>query len=121
MVNTWNISPKDQISYDHAKEPEPYGMSKDAYNHPGTPEGTLTAYQLDDCSVYPGVKHRYWIYVPAQYQSAKPAALMFFLDGLTYVDDCHANIVMDNLIAAGEMLVTIGVFVEAGDKGPGYP
>ena len=30
---------------------------------------------------YPGTQHTYWVYVPAQYDPAKPACLMIFNDG----------------------------------------
>ena len=52
----------------------------------------------------------YWIYIPAAYDASKPACLFVCLDGITY----NAPTVFDNLIATGQMPVTIGVFVSPG-------
>ncbi|HEY0455481.1 MAG TPA: alpha/beta hydrolase-fold protein, partial [Verrucomicrobiae bacterium] len=60
----------------------------------------------------------YWIYVPKQYDAAKPACLMVFQDGASYVNangQFRAPIVFDNLIHKKEMPVTIGVFINPGD------
>lgn len=70
-----------------------------------------------DGGVFPGTIRRYWVYVPQQYQAGEPAALMVFQDGHAYVNrdgEFRAPTVMDNLIAKGEMPVTIGVFVNPG-------
>lgn len=75
---------------------------------------------------YPGLnqmlKYEYWIYVPAQYKAGCPAALMVFQDGMHYVaedTEFNAPLVFDNLIAKGEMPVTIGVFINPGEPGDG--
>jgi enterochelin esterase-like enzyme len=76
---------------------------------------------------YPGVnqmlKYEYWIYVPSQYKAGCPAALMVFQDGMHYVStdsEFHAPVVFDNLIAKGDMPVTIGVFINPGEPGNGH-
>ncbi len=76
--------------------------------------------------LYPGVaqmlKYEYWIYVPSQYKAGCPAALMVFYDGMHYVAEdsqFNAPTVFDNLIAKGEMPVTIGVFINPGEPGDG--
>jgi enterochelin esterase family protein len=76
--------------------------------------------------LYPGVtqmlKYEYWIYVPAQYKAGCPAALMVFYDGMHYVaedSEFNAPTVFDNLIATGDMPVTIGVFINPGEPGDG--
>jgi enterochelin esterase family protein len=47
---------------------------------------------------------------------------MVFQDGALYLGpDVNAPVVFDNLIHRREMPVTIGVFVQPGDKGPGMP
>lgn len=66
----------------------------------------------------------YYIYVPAQYDSAKPAALMVFQDGFTYVGDSgdfRVPIVFDNLIHKKQMPVTIGLFVNPGHLTKDFP
>ncbi len=70
------------------------------------------------------LKYEYWIYVPAQYKPGCPAALMVFQDGLHFVgiDDAQINAptVMDNLIASGDMPVTIGLFINPGEPDGHY-
>jgi enterochelin esterase-like enzyme len=47
--------------------------------------------------------------------------LMVFQDGGKCLAEAHAPIVFDNLIHRRELPVTIGLFVDAGDSGPGSP
>lgn len=61
-------------------------------------------------SIYPGISYSYEIYVPQQYSSQQAACLYVGLDGVL----CNAPAVMDSLIAAGRMPVTIGVFLQPG-------
>ena len=65
---------------------------------------------LDKSAIYPGTVHTFQVYVPDQYDGKKPAALYVGLDGVL----CHAPEVMDSLIAARKMPVTIGVFLQPG-------
>ena len=51
----------------------------------GTPRGKIMGYTLEDCAFYPGVKHKYWIYTPAQYDGKTPADLILFLDGQMHI------------------------------------
>ncbi len=71
-------------------------------------DGSLTQNDFDD--IYPGTVHTYQVYVPEQYDGSKPACLYVGLDGVL----CNAPAVMDSLIAAGKMPVTIGVFLQPG-------
>ncbi len=63
------------------------------------------------------------VYVPAQYKKDEPAALMIFQDGHSYRDvkgRFRVPVVFDNLIARGDMPVTIAVFINPGhDKSKG--
>ena len=65
---------------------------------------------LERSTIYPGTVHTFQVYVPDQYNGKQPAALYVGLDGVL----CHAPEVMDSLIAAGKMPVTIGVFLQPG-------
>jgi enterochelin esterase family protein len=105
-------------------QPGPYKLSEDSLAREGVPKGTITRHVFAESSVYPGTLHEYWLYIPAQYDGKTPAALMVFQDGHAYVgdkSDFRATTVMDNLIAAGEMPVTVGVFIEPGHKGDTLP
>ncbi len=65
------------------------------------------------------------IYVPAQYTSEKPAALMVFQDGQSFSNvkgRWRVPVVFDNLIARGDMPPTIAVFINPGhDKAKPKP
>ena len=103
----WNVSAKDQISYDRIDDPEPYVLSGDSLKKEGVPQGKLIEGFLTDCSVYPGVAHEYRLYVPQQYDPSIPAALMVVLDGLMYLNDTNFTTVLDNLIYKKEIPATI--------------
>lgn len=97
---------------------EEYKLGPDSERKPGVPVGKVTEHVWKS-TIFPGTIRRYWVYVPAQYKPETPAAVMVFQDGHTYVGEkgkFRAPIVMDNLIAAKEMPVTIGIFIDPGHK-----
>ncbi len=101
---------------------EPYRLGADSLPQPGVPRGVVSAYRWTSRSIYPGTERAYWLYVPQQYTAAQPACLMVFQDGSTYLGpEINVPVVFDNLIHQGAMPVTIGLFVNAGDRGPGTP
>lgn len=94
-----------------------YEFGPDSKRQEGVPEGKVTKHTFTSKKVFPGTERDYWVYVPAQYKADEPACLMVFQDGQWYVDnerDFRVPIVFDNLIAKGEMPVTIGVFINPG-------
>ncbi len=96
----------------YADTPPPEALRKE-----GAPRGTLTHSTFATSKIFPGTTRDYWVYVPAQYDAAQPAALMVFQDGGGFCRDnggARAHIVFDNMIAKGEMPVTIGLFVNPG-------
>ena len=96
-----------------------YALSPDSMPQEGVPTGTVEKRTWNDSSIYPGTKHEYWVYVPAQYTGAERAAVMVFQDGDFYVSaegPVRAPTVFDNLIHRGEMPVTIGIFINPGMK-----
>ncbi len=74
------------------------------------PRGELTKHLFEKSKIFPGTTRDYWVYVPRQYDPAKPACLYVNQDGVQY----KAPEVFDELIAKNEMPVTIGVFVMHG-------
>jgi sugar lactone lactonase YvrE/enterochelin esterase-like enzyme len=81
------------------------------------PQGRLIKDVLKASRLFPGATHEYQVYVPAQYPGATPAAVMVFQDGAAYAkaDGAFRSLaVFDALIAAGEMPVTVAVFVNPG-------
>ena len=96
-----------------------YPHGPDSFRHEGVPRGKVTEHVWKESKVFPGTIRRYYLYVPAQYDKAKQAALMVFQDGHAYVSedgDFRVPAVFDNLIHRGEMPVTLGVFVDPGHK-----
>jgi enterochelin esterase-like enzyme len=104
----------------HAQEPRVelrYAHGPDSSRHEGVPKGEVTAHEWTDSKVFPNTTRQYYVYVPAQYDPKKPAALMVFQDGRNYIGDTgefRVPIVFDNLIHKKEMPVTIGVFINPG-------
>jgi len=106
-----------------AQEPrkeQEYSHGPDSMRQDDVPRGKVSAdFVWKDSKVFPGTFRRYSVYVPAQYDGSKPAALMVFQDGHTYVKedgDFRVPVVFDNLITKGDMPVTIGVFIDPGSK-----
>src|SRR5262245_20281794 len=74
------------------------------------PKGEVTKYTFDQSKIFPGTTRDYWVYVPKQYDPAKPAYVHVNQDGVQF----NAPAVFDQLTAAKEMPVTIGVFIMHG-------
>lgn len=94
-----------------AAEPK-YPVDPDSVKKPGIPVGKVTQGTFSNSKIYPGTTRDYFVYVPAQYDASKPAALMVFQDGKSYLRNVPA--VFDNLIHKKEMPITIGVFINPG-------
>jgi enterochelin esterase-like enzyme len=103
-----------------AQEPNPdlhYQIGPDSLPKDGVPKGAIRGPLVIPSQAYPGTQHTYWVYVPAQYDAAKPTALMVFNDGQAFMHpeaDLRAQNVMDNLIYRREIPVMIGVFINPG-------
>ena len=95
-----------------------YTLPDDAKPQEGVPEGTITKHTWESTKHYPGTVRDYWVYVPAQYKAdGDPACVMVFQDGGGYVSRTGPTpvpTVFDNLIHAGQMPVTIGIFLNPG-------
>lgn len=99
-----------------ARAADDYKLGPDSQPKPGVPRGQLQKFEHTS-TIFPGTKRNYFVYVPAQYDAKTPACLMLFQDGGGRVKPdgtWRTTVVFDNLIAAKEMPVTIGVFVEPG-------
>ena len=85
----------------HAQD---YTLGPDSQPRDGVPKGTVTRLKLEPGKFYPGTPHNYAIYVPAQYNAAKPAPFMIFLDGSGSLNNSvRVPVVFDNLIASGDL------------------
>ena len=101
-----------------------YKLGPDSSRQPGVPQGRVEGPFLWKSQIFKDTVRQYWVYVPAQYEAARPAALMVFQDGHKYVNteqEYRVPVVFDNLIHRHEMPVTIGVFVNPGHSGEELP
>eukprot|EP01052_Picozoa_sp_SAG31_P018784 SAG31_NODE_1344_length_8699_cov_15.971512_6_plen_431_part_00 len=100
--------------------PGPYRLGSESLQRSeGAPEGTVVQRRMQGSTVYPLTKRDWWTYVPAQYDAATPAPVLFFQDGAGYVDpdgQVRATVVLDNLIASGEIPPTVAVFLNPGER-----
>ena len=73
-------------------------------------QGEVIKFMMKESPRYPGAEREILVYIPQQYRDTAPACLLVCMDGILY----DATTVLDNLIASGEMPVTIGVFINPG-------
>ena len=83
----------------------------------GVPAGKVTKHSWIS-EIFPGTVRDYCVYVPAQYDAAKPTPVMVFQDGAGYVSEegngWSTPAVFDNLIHKGAMPAAIGIFINPG-------
>ncbi len=94
-------------------QPHPDAIAKD-----DVPHGTVEQMPPWESKIFANTIRDWSIYVPAQYKREQPAALMVFQDGERMRDvkgRWRIPIVLDNLIARGDMPPTIAVFINPGN------
>lgn len=101
-----------------------YVLGPDSQPRPDVPEGAISEFLLKDSKVFPGFEHKWWLYIPRQYDGKKQIALMIFQDGESYKKRegrWRVPVVLDNLIAKKELPLMAAVFINPGqspEKGP---
>lgn len=99
-------------------------LTPDHFPQKGVPRGRLEGPFEFHSDIFSGTVRRYWVFVPAQYTPEKPASLLVFQDGQRATNpegSTRIQQVMENLIAKGDMPVTVGVFVTPGHLSETYP
>jgi enterochelin esterase-like enzyme len=91
-------------------DPDSYVPGPDSLPQAGVPKGELIKFEFAESKVFPGTTRKVTVYVPRQYNPAKPACVYISQDGVQW----SAPVVFDNLIAKGDIPVLIGVFVTPG-------
>ncbi len=94
-----------------------YKLGADSTANPAVPQGTVRTGTFNDSKVFPGTQHEFFVYVPKQYDPAKPACLMVFFDGGGFFKtdgQFRVPAVFDNLIARNDLPVMIAVGVNPG-------
>ena len=96
-----------------------YQPGPDAQPREDAPHGEVKVMPpFESSTVFPGTTREWSLYVPKQYDAAKPACVMIFFDGFAYSKTDGAirvPVVFDNLIAKKEMPVTLAVFIQPGN------
>lgn len=96
---------------------EVYTTPTDAKKQAGVPEGKLIQMPKWESKIFAGTTRDWWVYVPAQYKAENPACVMVFQDGQNAKN--YTPVVFDNLIAKGEMPITVGIFLSPGTRADG--
>lgn len=115
---TAETTPEDEAAFAAAREVEDPRPGPDSQRQDGVPEGAIRTFRHtgEAGGVWPGVARDVHVYTPAQYEPAAPGNLLVVQDARLYLGEpVFAPIVLDNLIARGDIPPTIAVFVEPGD------
>src|SRR5215471_19889374 len=96
---------------------EVYTTPPEARKQPGVPEGKLIQQPNWASKIFEGTTRDWWVYVPAQYKPENPACVMVFQDGQNAKN--YVPIVFDNMIAKGDLPVTVAIFISPGTKADG--
>lgn len=101
-----------------------YPLGPDSLPKPGVPKGRLEGPFEMRSAILTGTVRRYWVFVPAQYTGSTPANVLVFQDGQRATNpegSLRVPQVLENLVAAGDIPVTIGIFVTPGHRAETYP
>ena len=75
------------------------------------PKGVVKEFTFDASIIFPGTKRVGTVFIPAQYDGTKPACVYVRQDGY----NPREKLLLEALIAANEMPVTIAIFIRPGD------
>ena len=75
------------------------------------PKGTTKEFSYTDSVIFPGTRRGGTVFIPAQYNAATPACVYVRQDGYNPKEKA----MLEALIAAKEMPVTVGIFISPGD------
>ncbi|MFK5922101.1 MAG: alpha/beta hydrolase-fold protein [Verrucomicrobiota bacterium] len=118
VIFTVGVFAVSAFAADDKTKTKEYAFGPDSERKEGVPKGKVVT-KTWKSKVFPDTIREYSVYVPAQYKAEgkQKAAVMVFQDGHAYVGEkgqVRVPIVFDNLIAAGDMPVTIGIFINPG-------
>ena len=102
------------------RKPGEYPPTADSLPQPGVAKGKLIGPLEFRSKIITGTVRRYWIYVPAKYDAKSPPNLLVFQDGQRAINPqgpLNIPVVLDNLIARGDIPSTLGIFITPGNTG----
>ena len=94
-----------------------FPLGPDSLPQPGVPQGRLEKFTWSTSRVFPGTVRDIWIYVPVQYDPAKPACVFVVQDGEGHWRPerrWRIPTILDNLIHQQAIPLMIGVFINPG-------
>lgn len=94
-----------------------FPLGPDSLPQPGVPTGRMEKHTHATSRIFPGTVRDYWIYIPAQYDAARPACLTIVQDGWDHFRAerrWRIPTILDNLIHQGAIPVTVGIFINPG-------
>ena len=107
----WNYNPADEHlqwvlkPLAGAKVPAGYGNLLDI------PKGVIKEFTFEESAIFPGTRRAITVFIPAQYDGSKPACVYVQQDGYRG----NEKEMLERLIAAKDMPVTIGIFIKPGE------
>ncbi len=102
------------------RKPGEYPPTADSLPQPGVAHGKLIGPLEFRSKIIADTVRRYWIYVPMKYDAATPPNLLVFQDGQRAINPqgpLNIPVVLDNLIAKGDIPPTLGIFITPGNTG----
>jgi len=78
------------------------------------PQGVIKEFSFTNSVIFPGTQRKGWVFIPAQYDGSRPACVYVRQDGY----NSREKDFLETMIAAGEMPVTLGVFIKPGELAP---
>ena len=106
------------------RQPGDYPLTAESLAQPGIAHGRLEGPFEFHSRIFDGTVRRYWVYVPAGYDAARPPNLLVFQDGQRATNmqgSLRIPNVLDNLIARGDIPQTLGLFITPGNLSDHYP
>lgn len=90
-------------------------LHPDAMPQAGVPKGEVLGPFEWHSAIFPGTVRQYHLYVPQQYDAAKPTPVFIVNDGVRLAQNgWHVPTTLDNLIHKGTVPAQIGIFVTPG-------
>jgi enterochelin esterase family protein len=99
-------------------------LTEDHFPQEGVPKGELKGPFEFHSKIIEETVRLYWLFIPEQYDGSEPASVLVFQDGnRATIPDGSLRVpqVMENLIAKGDIPITIGIFITPGNRSDHYP
>lgn len=107
----WLIRPLAGSPVQPTVETPPSGYVPTELKPEDVPKGQVKEFTFSTSAIFPGTVRQVAVFIPAQYDGSKPACVYVKADGYNPAEKG----LLEAMIAAKEMPVTVGVFVRPGD------